>query len=80
MKRILAWIGVNVDILVALAVAVVVSVLDVAGIATAEAVSNAQSLNLFMSATCCRPCSRSSRRSGWCGARSSTGCRRRRAR
>ncbi|GGS82309.1 hypothetical protein ACFFV7_45010 [Nonomuraea spiralis] len=41
MKRILAWIGVNVDILVALAVAVVVSVLDVAGIATAEAVSNA---------------------------------------
>ncbi|MEV4372708.1 hypothetical protein AB0J71_36955 [Nonomuraea sp. NPDC049637] len=41
MKRILAWVGVNVDILVALAVAVVVSILDVAGIATAEAVSNA---------------------------------------
>ncbi|MBB5078792.1 hypothetical protein [Nonomuraea endophytica] len=41
MKRILAWIGVNIDILVALTVAIIVSALDIAGIATAEAVSNA---------------------------------------
>lgn len=41
MKRVVTWIGVNLDILVALSLAIVVSALDIADIVSDEAVSNA---------------------------------------